>query len=316
MLVLVSVLLACGAVTAVVYAVLLGESLLKPPRMTGQRAMALLGRTSPGDLGFDYEETRFDVEDAATGAPLALAGWWIPSDHPSDTCVVLVHGFADSKAGALAWSGVFRDAGVHQLLIDLRAHGMSGGQLTTGGWFEGEDLRQVAGQIPAQFPQESRKIVIFGASLGAAAAVRAALLGANVKAVITDSLFASYTRATQAHAELLGLPRGIVRRLAILYARLRTGATFTGPAEPLNILPKLSVPVLQIQGELDPFTPLAEADQLALAPVHPLSRCLRIPHAHHLQGLAVDRERYQTAVLEFLELVTGPRHPGLPRAED
>ena len=39
----------------------------------------------------------------------------------SDRCVVLLHGYADAKVGAIAWAPMWHELGYHALAIDLRA---------------------------------------------------------------------------------------------------------------------------------------------------------------------------------------------------
>src|SRR5690349_14905225 len=58
---------------------MMARTLLRPPRMSDGRAIAILRRLSPGDLNLKFEEARFDVRDEQTGKPLRIAGWWIPA---------------------------------------------------------------------------------------------------------------------------------------------------------------------------------------------------------------------------------------------
>src|SRR5688500_19638320 len=105
LLLLVAVLSALGVVLAAATVAAMAWSLLRPPRMTDGKAVWLLRRLSPGDLGMPYEEMPFDVRDTRTGERLRMAAWWIPCPPAggragapeSDRCVVLLHGYADAK---------------------------------------------------------------------------------------------------------------------------------------------------------------------------------------------------------------------------
>src|SRR5688500_12152020 len=102
---LLAVLLAVGALLCLAAVVLSARSLLRPPRMTDGKALYLLRRLSPEDVGLRYEQTSFTVRDARTGERLKLAAWWIPAAAADgDRCVVLLHGYADAKVGAIAWA--------------------------------------------------------------------------------------------------------------------------------------------------------------------------------------------------------------------
>ena len=156
-------LLIFGAVAAIVAIVLTAEGVLRPPRMNDGKAMWVLRRLSPGDLGLEFEETWFRVQDER-GGKLRLAAWWIPASRASDRCVVLLHGYADAKVGAIASAPLWHELGFHILAIDLRAHGESDGRYCTGGWFERQDVAQAIDQLLVDRPAETRRLVLFGAA--------------------------------------------------------------------------------------------------------------------------------------------------------
>src|SRR5438094_889791 len=126
------VLLTCGAVTAAAALTLMAFALLRPPRMTDGKAVWVLKRLSPGDLGLRFEDVSFHARDDS-GKQVRLAGWWVPHPHAGvRRCAVLLHGYADAKVGAIAWAPAWQALGFHMLAIDLRAHGESGGTYSTG----------------------------------------------------------------------------------------------------------------------------------------------------------------------------------------
>src|SRR3954452_2525061 len=147
LLLLAVVLLALGALLAAGTVALMAWSLLRPPRMTDGKAAWLLQRLSPGDLNMPYEDARFTVRDQRTGEPLRVAAWWIPcpaaAGRTSDRCVVLLHGYADAKVGAIAWAPVWQKLGFNILAPDLRADGESEGRESTAGFYERHDVDQV-----------------------------------------------------------------------------------------------------------------------------------------------------------------------------
>src|SRR5205814_8004998 len=151
---------------------IMARMLLGPERMNDPRAAFVLKRLSPADLGMRFEPLKFRVRDEHTGGPLELAAWWIPCPDPSANgrCVILIHGYADAKVGAIAWAPVWHALGYHILALDLRAHGESGGDQCTAGYFERHDVNQVLDQVRAERPEETRTIVLFGISMGAAVA--------------------------------------------------------------------------------------------------------------------------------------------------
>src|SRR5437764_13410123 len=164
------VLLLVGLLLTIVTIALMAFILLHPPRMTDGRAAWRLKRLSPGDLRLSYSDLSFKVRDELTGKPINLAAWWIPHPKADGRCAILLHGYGDAKVGAIAWAPTLHALNFNLLALDLRAHGQSEGRHSTAGFFEQHDVSQVIDQLKAQFPDDTRRLVLFGISLGAAAA--------------------------------------------------------------------------------------------------------------------------------------------------
>ena len=91
--------------------------------MTAGKALYLLNRLAPDDLGLPYEQSTFVVRDERTGKPLPIVAWWIPCESAgapeTGRCAVLIHGYADAKVGAIAWAPLWHALGYHLLVPDL-----------------------------------------------------------------------------------------------------------------------------------------------------------------------------------------------------
>jgi alpha-beta hydrolase superfamily lysophospholipase len=131
-------------------------------------------------LGYHYEPVSFHSTD---GVP--LAGWWIPgftdakhsreaSDDPIDRTVIICHGLAANKSNQLVISRSFVPAGYNVLIFDFRAHGDSGGQLSSLGDLERYDVLGAVQWLRENRAQQSHNIYGVGISMGAAALIAAA----------------------------------------------------------------------------------------------------------------------------------------------
>jgi fermentation-respiration switch protein FrsA (DUF1100 family) len=285
--------------------------MLRPPRMTDGKALYLLRRLGPGDLGLAFEETSFVVRDARTGQTLKLAGWWMPHEEARGRCAVLLHGYSDAKVGAIAWAPMLHALRMNVLAIDLRAHGESEGTYSTGGFFERDDVNQVVNQLQAQRPEDARQVVLFGISMGAAVAAAAAAMRDDLAGVILESPFADHYQAAVVHAHLHGLPGNGFVWAAQRFVKVFTGADLR-EVRPVDMVGKIRCPLLVIHCADDPFVPERDAEALeAAVRARPAewgpTVYWRVEGAAHVMALCADPAEYQRRVGEFLESLPAMR---------
>jgi hypothetical protein len=293
---------ACGAMIAI-----MARMLLRPKRMSDARALVLLHCLSPADLGLEFENISYQVIDEQSGGKLKIAGWWIPNVQARGRCAVILHGYSDAKVGGIAWAPLLRSFGFNILAIDLRAHGESGGLNMTAGFWERHDLNQVLDQTKIARPGETRQILLFGVSMGAAVAAATAAMRDDLWAVILESPFASFRRASAKHGDNLGTPGPFFQERAFRLAKWMAEADFDA-VNPVDTIPKIRCPVMVIQSGDDPF--LAEADRAAVRRAvesrdssRGPSVCWELPGVHHVVGLRQDPGEYRRRIEEFFSQV-------------
>lgn len=298
------VLIASGALLVAALVVLMARRLIRPPRMTDGKAIYLLKRLSPGDLGLPFEDVRFTVRHPADGQEISLAAWWIA--HPagsSQTCLI-IHGYADAKVGGIAWAPMWRDLGYNVLAIDLRGHGESGGTFTSAGFYEREDVAQLIDQWRAERPDETARIVMFGVSLGAAVAAAVAAGRDDIDAVVLESPYAHFVRAAAAHGRAMGMPLVRLQPFIARTAGRMIGADFDAVA-PARLVPEIRCPVLLIHSADDDLIDPKDAQSLRAAiaqrdPDAGQGVFWEVPGARHVLGLATDPQTYQQRLANFL----------------
>jgi len=302
----------------------MSQMLIAPTRMTDPKAVHLLKRLSPGDLGMWFEEMSFSVRDEQTQKPLKVSAWWIPGGkrkakddkeetassvhsssvilHPfCNRTVILLHGFADAKVGAIAWAPLWQSLGYNILAIDLRAHGESGGRFTTAGYFERHDVDQVINDLRAAKPRETQQLILFGISLGAAVAAAVAERRGDLDAIILDSPYHHLVSAAVAHGRYMNLPFQFLAPLAVRLGQWRCGARFDDVA-PDKTLPQLKIPVLLIFGEDDP---LLDSTQFVWiesnSPQTGTQRhVMHVKGAGHVLGIVANPAVYRDSIERFL----------------
>lgn len=306
---LIAVLLATGLVTFAVTVLAMAMALLRPPRMGDGKALFFLKRLTPRDLDLPYENVHFDHPDPRTGRPLRFAGWWIPHDSPSEQTAVILHGYSDAKIGGIAWAPLLRSLGYNVLAIDLRAHGHSHGRYSTAGYFERHDVSGIIDQLKSQRPEQTRKLLLMGVSLGSAVAAATAVLRTDLSAVVLECPFLDFPHAVLSHADKLGVPGHFFQRCALQVAQWIAGADY-GQVRPVNLIGKIPCPLWVVQAEDDPFVPAAEQAQVAAAvlarpPELGLTRLWQVANCHHVIALAEHPAEYRQRLMEFLAEVNG-----------
>lgn len=299
------VLLLAGLVWAAVTITLIAYGILHPPKMTDGKALVRLRRLSPQDLGLNYEPMDFDLPDPADDGRLLISGWWMPAAMTSDRTAIILHGYADAKVGAIAWAPVLIDCGLNVLAIDLRAHGDSGGNHSTAGFFERIDVGRVIDELRRLRPAETQQMVLFGASMGAAVATAVAVDRADLSAVILESPYAAFSEALAAKAVQRGLPGGVILKLSLWLAERMSGAKFD-TVRPIELVSRVRCSLLVMLPSEDLLLDSAYRDEFiriieqnANRSAQPHIACL-VPGAGHQLCMAADPVEYQMQIDSFL----------------
>ncbi|HLB29009.1 MAG TPA: alpha/beta fold hydrolase [Dehalococcoidia bacterium] len=245
---------------------------------------------APEDLGLPVEHVRFPSAD---GTP--LAGWFAAG---GPKAIILLHGYARSKAELLPHAAFLYRAGYSVLLLDFRGRGESDGRLVTLGLREPLD---VLGAVEFLEDQKGIKdIALLGVSLGAAVGIMAAIHREAIAAVVAEAPFAGLLEVARRHFHrYVGLPAFPFAPITAHIVRWRLG-TRAQDIAPLEAIERLSPrPVLLIHGladtEIDPaasrslFALAGEPKELWLVP--------GAPHARVYQWIP---QEYEERVLAFL----------------
>ena len=292
------VLIACGLLVVTFAATLLAWGLTHPPRMGDGKALAILHRLSPADLGLSFADVRYEVIDEANApTKLTITGWWMPAASTSDRTVILLHGYADAKIGAIAWAPIFHQLGWNILAIDSRAHGQSGGAMTTGGHYERHDVSQVIDHLRHHQPAKTKTLVLFGVSMGSAIATQTAAIRDDLDGVILESFVGDFIFASDAQTHLMGLPGGWAGKLSAHIAAWMTGADFRNDTA-LEAIVNVKCPVLLILGTGDPFADQAAVERVAGGLTN--VQLWRPAGVDHVRAMSAGYDEYVRRIEKFL----------------
>jgi hypothetical protein len=211
---------------------------------------------------------------------------------------VIVHGLGDSLESYVDRADGLGRRGHTVLLVDLRAHGASGGRYTTLGGREREDVRAAmdalrkAGRAPAG-------LILMGHSMGAVAVLRAAAGQPDVRAVIVEAPYDNYRANVSHHAWLLyRIPEWLpIIPITIAMAEWRAGFR-AEDVDAVKASAAFSAPLLAIADGADPRMPEAVVRRVADAHAGP-HQVWVAAGAEHVG--AVLHPDYWRVVLTFLD---------------
>ena len=263
--------------------------LLRPPRR--------VSNWTPRDLGLDYEPFAFTTRDGVT-----LKGWLVKGSR--EKAVVVIHGYTSSK-----WDEdymkpaieVLGRAGYTVVALDMRAHGESGGDITTLGYRESEDVVDLVSYLRGM---GFKKVALYGFSMGGAVSLMAASK-TSVDAVVLDSPYVDIRSSGRRWISRVRGPVGALLRLSypliILMVSRRAGV----PVSKLVMYEyarKVGAPVLLVAPSRDDLISVEEYRSLA-SRLSEATRALEfwVVDTGHVGAWRSHRAEYEKRLLAFLE---------------
>jgi alpha-beta hydrolase superfamily lysophospholipase len=237
----------------------------------------------PADAWLYYRDVTLTTADG-----LHLAAWYVPATKPNAPSMLLCHGLYDSKWTMLRLVPWLHKAGYNVLLFDFRGHGGSDKQPTTIGRLETLDVQAALNWLDEAGAGD--RVGGLGMSLGAAALVSSAAQDDRLDALILDSLFADWTDVDYAEGY-----------------RLPPDWLVPDVPSPVELLPRIHVPVFIIHGTADILTHVDHARRLYAAANEPKE--LWINDSGHAWSAWTYPRLYQDLVLDFLDITLHEHTP-------
>jgi uncharacterized protein len=216
----------------------------------GARVPRPENRRSPADVGLAFETHVFP---GWRGIPLEA---WLVRPNDARGTVLLFHGHAASKDSQLREAKAFHEMGWNAILVDFHGSGGSGGNVTSIGFHEATDVAgafEHARRLPPGGP-----IVLYGASMGAAAVLKAvADESLAVDALVLESPFDSLLQTVSHRFHTMGVPAFPSAHLLVFWGGY--DQSFDGFAHrPLESAHRITRPTLLLGGEADRWVTPAE----------------------------------------------------------
>jgi fermentation-respiration switch protein FrsA (DUF1100 family) len=224
-----------------------------------------------------------------------MAGWMIRGQ-PGQGAVLLLHGVRGNRMDMLGRARFLARDGYTVLLIDLPAHGESGGERITFGAREKDGVLAALAWLRAQAPGES--VGAIGVSLGAASLVLAHPAPA-LDAVVLESMYPTIEEAVANRLRVrLGAPGAWSTPLLVQQLPWRVQVQ-PSALRPIVDIRAMTSPVFIISGTADTQTPAAETRRIfAAAPA--VKQLWLVDGAAHVNLYAYAGRTYEERVGGFL----------------
>jgi uncharacterized protein len=287
-------LLLLAPLTAAILGHLIGPGLLHPMNLNPDRieqTAQMLARTGAAKEDFFVR--------APDGAE--LRGWKIKPPTPSGDWVLLLHGVSDNRTGVLGHAEFLVHHGYSVVMMDSRAHGMSGGDMATYGWKERYDTVAITNSLYAS--ESVRHLDALGVSMGGAIALQSAAIETRIEAVVAEDPFASLREVSYDYAglhfsPLLGMTILRPAPIMALDALEKAGGFNPDDVSPEKAVAVRPFPVLLICGTRDRTIPCRHAEQIYRAATGPKELWI-VEGAQHASALGHAPEEYENRVIGF-----------------
>jgi len=268
--------------------------------VTNPRATRTLPRATPAERGMAFESVSVRTPDG-----LKLAGWYIPSFRRE--AVMLVHGYKDHRGNLLGVADILRRKGFPVLMVTVRAHDESDGEIIGFGVREMQDLGAWLAWLQARADVDPGRIGLFGVSMGGTLAIQFAADHPAMAAVVADCAFSSVEDTVETSVRFFtGLPSFPFAPMIMFWMEREIGGR-ASEIDAKRWIPRISPrPVFLLQGGADEVISAESGARLYEAAGSPKELWFD-PDLGHAQFLAKRPQQFEERVGGFFEKHLSPR---------
>ena len=228
---------------------------------------------TPADAGLSFQDLYLTTKDN-----IPINAWFVPHPRPLGT-LLWFHGNGGNLSDRVGQLKLFHAAlPVNVMMVDYRGYGKSKGEASE----EGTYLDAEAAYDYLLTKPNTRKIIVYGQSLGAAVATELALRHSNVGGLILEAPFLSIKEMAKVH-----------------YGWLPVGGLITTQYDNISKIGKVRVPVLILHGNQDETIPCEHGQRLFSAANAP-KQFYTIQNGHHNDLYEVGGTDYLNAIVAFI----------------
>ena len=241
--------------------------------------------------------SQFKIVSVESDDRLILRGYF--KDNSSDKTAILIHGFCGSHYNMIDFAKLFEKRGYNILVINQRAHGISDGNFTTLGYYEGDDLKAWINFVTTI--REDAKIVLYGISMGGTIVCMNASenCSPNVVLAISDCAFDNAYKIIFYSLKKEGIILKFFVNNFLRYSKITREVDFK-KVDLTGKLKNTKIPMLFVHGDQDDVVPLEMVYSLSNQ-VPEYRRQLFISRdAKHIESYKKNPKEFETNIDKFL----------------
>lgn len=253
---------------------------------------------------FDQSLVDLPKEEFLFDSPFGyrISGFFIPGKDDSSQTLLLSHGFGSNRWGMIKYASIFIKSGWNIVAFDHRRHGESGGESTSFGVFETQDMKVVADALFERFPK-TRVFGLYGESMGAAIALQYAPMDSRLSFIVADCPFDNFVGQLRHLGKKMRIPaflRRVMLKLTLYF--IQSQAKY----DPRSIRPgadifSTSIPILFNHGGSDSYVPTIMSVKMYERRKSIATTDLHIyPGCAHAVSITKHRELYENHLRNWL----------------
>jgi alpha-beta hydrolase superfamily lysophospholipase len=228
-----------------------------------------------------------------------LACWYIPSAAEAKGTVLLFHGYTSNKSALLDRSDVFLDSGYNCLLVDFMGSGSSGGNATTIGFKEAQEVADCYNYVKKL---SGGSVYLYGSSMGAVAIIKA-IHDNKIQpdGIIIECPFGTMYKTVCNRFHLLHIPEFPLAGIMVFWGGIENG--FRGFSfSPTDYAKAITCPTLLLYGEKDDRVTHEEIEAI-YSNINGPKKLITYPEAGHDNYMAKCKHKWSSDVIEFLNSI-------------
>ncbi|RMF56275.1 MAG: alpha/beta fold hydrolase [Calditrichaeota bacterium] len=272
-------------------------AILKPRRyIASEHLDSFPNGITPDGYGLRFSRLEIPVDKG-----VVIKGWYIFSS--GDTTlgtILMLHGVASCKEHLLRTAQWLSKEGFNVITYDSRAHGESGGEFCTYGFYESRDVTIVLDSVLHQFP-DAPPIAIWGNSMGGAIALLAMSQDHRIQCGVIESPFASLEEVAYLYMKrLTKIPFRWVSQLVL--QRAADIAHFSPEAvSPVDAARNIYAPTLIVHGTADRNIPMSHGKRIFDNLSSPIKEWYPVDGGTHYHLWRTAGESYPQKILAFFK---------------